>query len=239
MVSNMRRLSPVLISLACLAGCAGNVADYMGDRTQIMAPQLIRYGLSLGQARCVGGKIATNIDPLRLRRFARAAASVHQGYFDPDRLTVRDLSYVASRIDGVDYAFNTAVGECRANLPEAPDPATLPPPPAAAPAGPPPPAWLNLGAAASGQSIAVDAASIQQEERTRTAWFRLTDPGAAHPSDASFLLVIDCAHHTINSKVRRRVDADGHEIERREFPDNPLPVQGGTVMEIAYLSMCT
>jgi hypothetical protein len=67
----------------------------------------------------------------------------------------------------------------------------------------------------------------------------MTDPGAAHPSNDSFLLLIDCAHRTINARTRRRVDATGAELERRDYPDNPLPVQGGTVMEIAFLSMCT
>jgi hypothetical protein len=237
-MSIMYRFLPALAAYTMVAGCAGNVADYMGDRTQIMAPQLIRYGLTLGQSRCVGEKIAAALNPLQLRRFARAATAVTQGYFDPDRLTVRDLSYVASRVEGVGFAFDSAVGECHANPPTAPDPGTLPPPPTA-PAAPPSPAWLNLGAAASGQSIAVDAASIRQEDRTRTAWFRLTDPGAAQPSDVSFLLLIDCGRRTINSRTRRRLDAAGAEIERRDFPDNPLPVQGGTVMEIAFLSMCT
>jgi hypothetical protein len=28
-------------------------------------------------------------------------------------------------------------------------------------------------------------------------------------------------------------------IERVEYPDNPLPLEKGTVMQIAWLSLCT
>jgi hypothetical protein len=39
--------------------------------------------------------------------------------------------------------------------------------------------------------------------------------------------------------ARRRQDASGAVTEYREYPDNPLPVEAGTVMEIAFLSLCT
>ena len=66
----------------------------------------------------------------------------------------------------------------------------------------------------------------------------MTDPGAP-PSLDAYLLVIDCAHRTINAKARERRTAEGGVAERVDYPDNPLPVEGGTVMEIAFLSMCT
>ena len=106
------------------------------------------------------------------------------------------------------------------------------------PAGAQAATWLNLGAAGSGQSIAVNAATIDQQGDRRTAWFRLTDPGAA-PSPDTFLLDVDCAHRTINAKARERHDAAGAVAQHVDYPDNPLAVEGGTVMEIAWLSLCT
>ena len=59
------------------------------------------------------------------------------------------------------------------------------------------------------------------------------------PRDDIFRLEIDCQAQTINATERRRVDANGEVVERRDYPDNPLPVEDGTVMRIAYLSLCT
>ena len=106
-------------------------------------------------------------------------------------------------------------------------------------AGPRPSTWLNLGAAGSGQSIAVDASTIEQEGPQRSAWFRMTDPGAGAPSPDTFLLRIDCSHRTINARARQRHGPAGAVAEHVDYPDNPLPVEGGTVMEIAFLSLCT
>jgi hypothetical protein len=114
-------------------------------------------------------------------------------------------------------------------------PGELPPPSGA----PRPPTWLNLGAADSGQSIAIDAVSIEQEGAFRSAWFRLTDPGADGPSADRFLLHIDCTRRTINARMRERLDPAGAVVDHVDYPENPLPVEGGTVMEIAWLSMCT
>ena len=117
-----------------------------------------------------------------------------------------------------------------------------PPPPVvdiAVPPAPRGPTWLNLGTAGSGQAIAIDARTIDQQGATRTAWFRLTDPGTTGPSNDAYLLLIDCAARTINARSRERRDADGAVLERVDYRDNPLPVEGGTVMEIAFLSMCT
>lgn len=260
----MRCLPLVLLS-AAVAACAGNVADYVGPRTSIMAPQLIRYGLGLSEARCVGERLTATLDPLRLRRLARSAGAVRQGYFDPDRLSARDLAYVASRERDarVGAAFTAAAAACDVagasagpSVRGAPNadgviivgPGQLPPPDGTVPAVPTGPgqgagmgrtAWLNLGAAGSGQSIAIDAATIEEAGATRTAWFRMTDPGAHAPGENSFRLRIDCGHRTINALSRRRRDATGTVVESRDYPDNPLPVEGGTVMEIAFLSLCT
>ena len=49
----MRLLPPALLSIGLLAGCAGNVADYVGPRTGIVSPELARYGLDAAQSQCV------------------------------------------------------------------------------------------------------------------------------------------------------------------------------------------
>jgi hypothetical protein len=110
------------------------------------------------------------------------------------------------------------------------------------PAGPPPALWLNLGAAPTGQAIAVNASSIREESGSRQAWFRLTDPGARGPSAGSYLLRIDCPARTINSLAFRRHAPDGTVAEERDFGpagEGAAAIAGGTVMEIAYLALCT
>ena len=155
----------------------------------------------------------------------------------------------------VKYALDRAAAACGAatTIAAAPEaagpvpgvtilgPGQLPPPDGQVPAaaGTRGPSWLNLGAAGSGQSIAIDATSIEQDGEQRSAWFRMTDPGAATPSGDTYLLDIDCAGRTINAKARERRDAAGAVTDRVDYPDSPLPVEGGTVMEIAWLSMCT
>ncbi len=245
----MRPAPLPLLILAALAGCAGHVADYIGSRSSIVSPQLIRYGLDLTQARCVGERLGTALTPRQLRLFARAAGSVRRGYYEPGRLGLRDLVWVASSMDDreVKYALERAAAACGAQAALAAPPPPAAPPPGAGPgpgqaaasAGQRRPSWLNLGAAGSGQSIAIDATSIEQSGARRSAWFRMTDPGAAGPSADAYLLDIDCAARTINPRTRERRDAAGTITERVDYPPNALRVEGGTVMEIAWLSMCT
>ncbi len=231
------RLSPLFL-LPLAAGCAGNLADYVGDRGSIVSPQLIRYGFDLAQTRCVGERLGAALTPLQLRLLVRSATVVRSGYFEPGRLTPRDFDHVAAAMSDprVRPALGAAIGAC--GMADALRP---PPEPVASLAVPPPrlSTWLNLGTAGSGQSIAVDAATIDQQGTTRSAWFRLTDPGATGPSNDVYLLLIDCAARTINAKSRERRDAGGAVSDHVDYRDNPLPVEGGTVMEIAFLSMCT
>lgn len=231
------RLFPFLLMLG-LAGCAGQVRDYIGPRSTIVSPQLIRYGLDLAQARCVGERLGETLRPRQLRLFTRAASSVRQGYYDPSRLTMRDLTWVATAMHDSDVpmALARANAACGVAIVVRSDP---PPPAVPAPPAPRPPTWLNLGAATSGQSIAIDASTIEQDGAQRSAWFRLSNPGATAPSADVYLLRIDCAHRTINSKTRQRRNAAGAVTETVDYPDNPLAVEGGTVMEIAFLSLCT
>jgi hypothetical protein len=237
----MRRSLSLLLPLA-LAGCAGNVADYVGPRSTIIADELARYGLGPAESQCIGAHLGTNLTPLQLRRFERLAAVVQQGFFDPDRLTVRDLMHVASTMSDpqIRLELARATDGCGVTAePPAPEPAPATP---ATEAEPRVPAWLNLGAAPTGQAIAVDAATLEQETNFRNAWFRLTNPDETVPSDVAYLLRIDCAARTIEALAHRRQDAAGAITEHREYArdeEGPLPIEGGTVMEIAYLALCT
>lgn len=242
------RAGSALLSLAFLAACAGNVADYVGSRSAIVAPELARYGLDATEARCVGDRLGTSLNPLQLRRFVRAAGAVRQGYFDPARLTVRDLVYVASSIadpqvraavDGANDGCGVSADPIAALAPVSPpDAGAAPPGPAAAR----PPTWLNLGAAGSGQSIAVDAATIEHQATARIGWFRMRNPGRPAPSNLVYRLRIDCAARTITPMAQRREDQAGNVTELREYgagEEATSPIEGGTVTEIAYLSLCT
>lgn len=234
--------------LFLLTACPGQLRDYIGQISNITSPQLLRYGLNIAQARCVGETMGRTLSPHQLRAFAHAAASFHQGEAEPGRLTFRELMWVANQMGdgavppalrGADTACGiTAAIDYARQLAEADAEAARR---AATPAAPPAPAvpnWLNLGAAASGQTIAINAATIEQDGSQRRAWFRLTDPGQPASLD-SFLLAIDCAHRTINARARERRDASGAVVQHVDYPDNPLHVEGGTVMEIAWLSLCT
>jgi hypothetical protein len=242
----MRLMLPLaLLSLVPLAACVGELQDFVGPVSHTTSPQLLRFGLDLTQARCVGDKLGERLRPRQLRMFARAASAVHDGWFEPGRLTLRDLAYLAAHNPDAAFApaLDRAIGLCNVAMPLAAAPTV-------AVAGPGQPSggasaaaaraatWLNLGAAGSGQSIAVNASTIEEQGSRRRAWFRLTDPGAT-PSPDTFLLVIDCTHRTINAKARDHHDAAGAVAQHVDYPDNPLPVEGGTVMEIAWLSLCT
>lgn len=235
----MRRSVLVVMLAGWVAGCAGNVADYIGPRSSIIADQLTRYGLAPADSRCVGERLGAALTPLQLRRFERVARSVERGYYDPARLTIRDLRHVAStmRDPQIRLELESAVALCGI-AGETPSTAVSTP---AAPA-PRAEAWLNLGAAPTGQAIAIDASSLEQQDAVRKAWFRLTNPGESQPLANAYLLRIDCGRRTIEALARRRQDASGLVSDYQEYPpgsEGPLPVEGGTVMEIAYLAMCT
>ena len=239
----MRPFLPLLLLL--VGGCAGQVRDFVGPRSSIVTPQLIRYGLDLTQARCVGERMGSRLEPRPLRSLATAAGAVKQGYFDPARLTMQDLLHVAGsispqvRVELAAAGDACGVGEAAPVQADTAPLAQTPPAPAPSPATPRPPAWLNLGAAGSGQSIAIDAATIEQEGASRVAWFRMTNPGLVAQSGIAYRLRIDCAAKTIRSLAQRKA-ADAAEYREYGPPEsNPLAVEAGTVMEIAWLSLCT
>jgi hypothetical protein len=170
---------------------------------------------------------------------------VRQGFFDPEHLTVRDLMHVASSTPdpAIRTALTGATEGCGVSVyPAAASPAA--PSAGAEPSAPAQrqPAWLNLGAAPTGQSIAIDASTLELNGTVRKAWFRLTNPNEAQSTGVSYQLNIDCAGRTIEALAHRVQDATGAVTEQREYArdaQGPLPIEGGTVMEIAYLAVCT
>ncbi len=237
----MMRIPAAAALILFAGGCAGNVADYVGPRAGIISPQLIRYGMNLDQSRCVGDRMGKSVSPLWLRRLTRAASATSRGA-TPGVLTVDDLVRVSgtlgkSAVKDELVASNDACGVTSEPAPSA-DPATVTGGTDTGAGSVRMPAWLNLGAAPSGQSIAIDASSIQQESSTRTAWFRLTEPGSAVPGQNIYHLRIDCGARTIAEKARRKPDGTGATVEVAG-DDKPVPMERGTVMEIAWLALCT
>lgn len=264
----MTRRSPLLpiLALGLLAGCAGQLRDYVGPRASIIRPQLIRYGFSLPEIACVGDRLGETLRPRQLRFLVRATSHIQQPYYGPDRFTPRDFIWAAGGLEDrsvqaeIDRAYRacnvrSAPQVAAASVPTASNVDTPPvavpgflPPPSDAPAGAggPGPArpsvWLNLGAAPSGQAIAVDGATLEQDENARIAWFRMIDPPPAGPSPNAYRLRIDCGTRIIRPLALRRYDAAGAIVEERTYSEAeglPSPVEGGTVTEIAYLSLCT
>lgn len=248
------------LPLALLGGCAGQLRDYMGHRAAIVRPQLIRYGFSLPEISCVGDRLGTALHPRQLRFLVRATSHIQQPYYDPDRFSPRDFQWAASGIQ--DQAMQAEIARAfeACHVAAAPQVAAAAPAATAAPgaalpggaasaAGGPAlpaaaraPVWLNLGAAPSGQAISVDGASLEQEDDARTAWFRMIDPPPTGTSLHAYRLRIDCRTRIIRPLAHRLYDAVGAIVEERDYSEGeqlPSPVEGGTVTEIAYLSLCT
>ena len=117
-------------------------------------------------------------------------------------------------------------------------PAAPAPSASAVPSGP---RWLNLGSGADKKTISIDASTLQGEMPVRSAWFRIVAPGAGATSN-SYLLQINCTARTVNPLSSRKHDAKGAVIEEVQHGPNGAganPIQGGSVIEIAYLSLCT
>jgi len=258
----------LLLPPLLLGGCAtGYVSDWFRSEPGIINPQLIRYGMDVPQARCVSEQLAKSLNVQRVRQFQERAAAIGHGAETAPRLTVASLRSVARSMGdaAIPAALDTAISGCGvpdtpapvlaattagtavpeggipANSPDArPDGAPGSGSPAAAAAAPS--LWLNLGAAAAGQSIAIDPASIQQEGTTRTAWFRMSDPGTGAPSNNSYRVRIDCSAKTVQPLAIRQHDASGAMTSRRDYTpeeSKAAPAEDGTVLEIAYLSLCT
>ena len=246
-MTRANRILLPLLPLGMLAGCAGQLRDYVGPRASIVRPQLIRYGFSLPEIRCVGDRLSDTLRPRQLRFLVRAASHIQRPYYDPAGFTPRDFLWAASglRDQRVQVEIGRAFAAC--NIQSAPQVAAAPipaPPPTGGPvaAVTRPSVWLNLGAAPSGQSIAVDGATLEQDENARIAWFRMIDPPPTGTSLHAYRLRIDCRTRIIRPLAHRLYDAAGAIVEERDYDDAeelPSPVEGGTVTEIAYLSLCT
>ncbi len=265
----MRYLLPAMLMTTVLGGCAtGYASDWFRERSSIINPQLLRYGLNVEQSRCVGQRLGTRLSRQELRHFQESAAAVRPaGGAAP--LTLANLRAIASgtgnpevrmELDASVEACNVpAVAELAAapvqseaggtaamtsgGVPVDTTPLTVPGTSGANPGVVAASAtWLNLGAAESGQSISIDAMSIQQEGASRTAWFRMTDPESGAATSNNYRLRIDCQARTVQPLALRQVDATGAQVSLREYTPaeaTPGAAEAGTVLEIAYLSLCT
>lgn len=244
----MRRLLPALLPIAALAGCAGYASDYWRPKLAIIQPQLTRFGYSGEQAQCMGQRLSATMSVWQLRQLESVARLMPAQRFGRAALAPIDLVEVAAVVEDrrVRPAVAAAIEACGVTSPEvvqaASAAAEAATPAPAAEGAPARPLWLNLGAAPSGQTIAVNASSLREEAGGREAWFRLTNPGASGPSAGSYLLRVDCTARTINAMATRRHGPDGAILEETDLGPNgegAAPVAGGTVMEIAYLALCT
>lgn len=254
-----RSLLPVLIAPVLLAGCAtGYATDWFRDEPGIIRPQLLRYGLDVEQSQCVSAALGGSLSKQQVRQLQEAAAAVRPA--NEVQLNVGNLRAIAgSAGSSVPAALDAAIGACNVQLAVAAATSTSA---AATPATgtapvtmsgnipvdtrPVTPAagatWLNLGSAESGQAIGIDARSIEQEGTTRIAWFRMTDPESGATTNNMYRLKIDCQARTIQPLALRQTDAAGAEISFRTYTAAEAvagPAEAGTVLEIAFLSMCT
>jgi hypothetical protein len=246
------RLAPVLLSSVLLAGCAGYAADYWKPKGELIAPQLGRYGLSGAQGQCVEAQLTKSLSVWQLRQLSDLAARLQTGGNNPAVFSTREFLYVAGLAEDPKVApeARRALEACNVQAQPARTAATPQPaaPSGSAPSSPgtaPPaaaatPLWVNLGAARTGQGIAVDAASVTRGPSWRQAWFRLLNTDQGNVGDIGYLLRIDCAARTISAYSGRKYSADGALAEQREYPkpEGPMPIEPGTVIEVAYHALC-
>jgi hypothetical protein len=236
------------------AGCAGYAIDYTKSRAGLLSPELARYGLTETQVQCVNQTLSGRLEKGQLGVLTRTTKLVKRGYTDPNALTAQDLLYVATFVKDREVPAELSRAAAACNLLTTPmvtasstrtaEPSATGESAAATPVTPAPrgSSWLNLGAAPTGQAIAIDAASVQDTPGRREAWFRITNPGDSGPTGTSYRLRIDCTGRTINPMALRKVGSDGAVSEEKNYGPNgegALAVEGGTVMEIAYLALCT
>jgi hypothetical protein len=231
-----------LLPLALLAGCAGYAADYWMPKDSLIAAQLPRYGLAGDRGRCVGKRLTKQLTVWQLRQLADIAGRLVPGGSDPAALGPRDFAYVAGLVQdpkvGPEVAATLDACGASAAPVAAPEGVAVP-----GPASPPPEPlrWIDLGAAETGQRIAVDITSVVNVEGRREGWFRLSNPGEAAPSLVAYRLRVDCAGRTITPTAARKYEADGRIAQQEDYSaawQAPLPIEAGTVMEIAWKSLC-
>ena len=253
-----------LILLALVAGCRGYVADRLKPRSALLSPQLSRYGISGEPAQCVEQRLTKDLSVWQLRQFYDLSSRLQTGGANTSAFNPWDLVYVAGLVKDADVGPRVRDALQGCGLPvvppappvvvalppaaptekstEAPPPSETPAtPPAAAAAGEPTPLWVNLGAAASGQGIAVDARSVTREAGARQAWFRLLRiNGDQIVGETGYLLRVDCDKKTITAHAGRTYGPGGALIQEKKYdkPEGPLAIEGGTVIEVAYHALC-
>jgi hypothetical protein len=239
----MLRTGPALLCLLLLAGCAGYAADYWRPKNSLIAPHLPRYGISAEDSRCVGERLTKNLTVWQLRQLADIARRLVAQ--DGGALAPRDLGYVAGLVQDPKVGPEVAatLGACKVGEPPA---AAAPLAPAATPglepgAEPLPLRWIDLGAAETGQRIAVDITTVAGTSEKREGWFRLSNPGETAPSADAYRLRVDCAGRMITPTAARKYDSDGKVVQQEDYTaawQAPLPIEAGTVMEIAWKRLC-
>jgi hypothetical protein len=256
----MRKLVRAMLLPALLGGCAtGYAKDWFRDRPSIINPQLLRFGLDVEQSRCVSDKLGKRLSRQELRRLQERAAAVRAPAQLAAPLNLANLRAVAGNMGSreISLEVDAAIAACNVSSPAryagSASPATgasgsAPlmsggvPVDLARRTSSPAATWLNLGAAESGQSIAIDAASIEQAGEARTAWFRMTDPNSGGPSTNHYRLRIDCAAKSVQPLALRQLNPAGGQVSTRDYTPEEAkaePAEAGTVLEIAYLSLCT
>ncbi|MFL6858390.1 MAG: hypothetical protein ACJ8EB_10860 [Allosphingosinicella sp.] len=247
------RKSFAIWSVMLLGGCAGYAADYWKPKEQLFAPQLARYGITGGEAQCVSEKLKASLTVWQLRQLADLASRLTPGGQNPATLGPNDFLYIAGLVKDPNVGLGTrtafsACGVASAPVRAAaamPQPTSSPglQPGAAVPPAPPAGTglWVNLGTAASGQAISVDASSLVNDPASRQGWFRLANPGESGPGALSYRLRIDCPGHSITATAGRKYGPDGGIAEEKAYaqPQGPLPIETGTVMEVAYRALCS
>lgn len=231
----------LLAMASTTAGCAGYVQDYVREKPRIVSSELTRFGLTEQQSWCVGERMGATLTPRQMREYQQMASSIRSSYFAPGGPNARDLVFAAEQFPApMKTLVEEALGGCEVAVPGAPAPAATAATETARPVPVRAPVWVNLGSAPTGQAIALDAGSVGREGHVRTGWFRLTDPNAA-PSPIAYQLWLDCTARTITPLGERRTRSDAAPEERSYPPQEhrALPVEPSTVMEIAYLSLCT
>jgi hypothetical protein len=247
----VRKSGLALLPISLLAGCAGYAADYWKPKNNLIAPQLPRYGIAAEQSRCVGERLTKNLSVWQLRQLADIARRLTPKAGNP--LSPRDLAYVAGLVQDpkVGPEVKATLDACGSTAALA---AQAAPAPAAGvsqqaldqglqPGATPPQAlrWVDLGAADTGQRIAIDITTVVMTADKREGWFRLSNPGETAPSLDAYRLRVDCSGRTITPTAARKYHGDGKVAQHEDYTaawQQPLAIEAGTVMEIAWKRLC-
>jgi hypothetical protein len=246
---NVRRALS-LLSIALLSGCAGYASDYWKSKKTLIAPQLERFGMTGTAGKCVEERLTKELSVWQLRQLGDYAARVAPSA----RVGPREFVSVAGLVEDskVGPVTRAVIESCRVTTAAAPARPGATPSTGAGTAGTtttpgattsagPEPLWVNLGAAQTGQGIAVDASSVTRGPSWRQAWFRLLNTDQAGVGDIGYLLRIECSSKVITAHAGRKyAPGGGGLVEQRQYdkPEGPMGIEPGTVIEVAYHALC-